>query len=252
MAMTDRACRLLRQAPHRPRPLGRAVECCAVTLSLCLASLAGCGGGSPPAAGGQVVVASGHGKPASGIESDAPARPAAANDSARNNARAPEAPALGLTVVGMQLRFSWHASSAAADYKLFANADGTSGFTRVPLDLPAGKGSATLDLATHQPQWDRARYLLEACNDAGCTASNAVTTLGLVPPAAYLAQTARGRFNRGVAAPSAVEVTTAGASARYRTLPSAPLPAALPPLAGPRWPGATPDAERACARCLPR
>jgi hypothetical protein len=124
----------------------------------------------------------------------------------------------------------------------------------VAVDLSAGQTIATLDLATHRPQWDRARYLLEACNDAGCTASNAVTTFGLVPPPALLAQAARARFNRGAATPATVEAAHRPASTRYRALPSTPLLAAAPPPAtpSPRWPGVTPDADRACARCLPR
>jgi hypothetical protein len=111
-------------------------------------------------------------------------------DGAAGNASsaAPEAPALKLRVDGRQLQFSWTATRSATHYKLFANPDGASGFTQAGGPLAANSSGAALGIGARH-DWDRARYLLEACNDAGCTASNAVSTFAArsqaAPPAPH-------------------------------------------------------------------
>ncbi len=109
-----------------------------------LASLIGCGGGG----GGSRQASSG--------------LPSAANLS------------VGFSL--KQLQFSWTAASGATSYRLLQNPDGMSGFTQVGSDLPSSASSTTLDIAVHRHNWAAARYALDACNSAGCTRSNEVTT----------------------------------------------------------------------------
>lgn len=225
-----------------------------LAASLLLAAAAGCGGSPDPAAGSQAVVASQSG-PASGIDRDDGERRTPAGSIGAEaiggtgmSTSAPPAPALRLALVGAQLRLSWDASGAAAYYKLFANTDGASGFTRVGGDLPADRTGIALEIVAHRHDWDSARYLLEACNGAGCTASNAVTTFGMRPRATNLAHGVRARFARPATASgtAAVEASNTGASARFVRSTSAP--ALTAPSLGSA--GATPESVRPCARCL--
>lgn len=90
----------------------------------------------------------------------------------------PAAPTLTLGFGVKQLQFSWTAVGGATHYRLFENPDGVSGFTQVGGDLVAPVMPYPFDITVHRHDWANARYLVEACNGAGCTASNEVTTLG--------------------------------------------------------------------------
>lgn len=197
-----------------------------LAASLMLAATVGCGGGSDPASGSESVVGS-RSRPTSAADTDGErrmtARSGGGDDASAASTSAPAAPALRLAWVGKQLQLSWDAASGAAYYKLFANADGASGFTRVGSDLAADRTGAALEVAAHRHNWDRARYLLEACNSAGCTSSNPVTTFGLGPSAPTSAYAVRGRFAQPASAPA-----------------PAPAPAAV---------AATSATDRACVRC---
>jgi hypothetical protein len=87
----------------------------------------------------------------------------------------PAAPTLAISFGLKQLLFDWSASSGATHYKLFENPDGVSGFTQVGGDLTTT--NTVLDIAVHRHDWGNARYLVEACNSFGCTASNEVFAL---------------------------------------------------------------------------
>ncbi|MGH8251393.1 MAG: FG-GAP repeat protein [Steroidobacteraceae bacterium] len=89
----------------------------------------------------------------------------------------PGAAALALEIDLKTLRFSWDAVDGATRYRLLANPDGASGFTQVGDDIPAGGTSVDLDVPVHLHDWADARYLLDACNDGGCTGSNEVGTI---------------------------------------------------------------------------
>lgn len=91
---------------------------------------------------------------------------------------APAAPALTLGFGVKQLQFTWTMVGGATHYRLFENPDGVSGFTQVGGDLVAPVMPYPFDIAVHRHDWADARFLVEACNDVGCTASNEVTTLG--------------------------------------------------------------------------
>lgn len=98
------------------------------------------------------------------------------NGSNSGGTAAPAASTLTLGFGVKQLQFSWTAVSGATHYRLLENPDGASGFTQVGGDLATV--GVMLDIAVHRHDWANARYLVEACNSAGCTASNEVTTLG--------------------------------------------------------------------------
>lgn len=220
-----------------------------LAASLLLAA-AGCGGSPDPATGSQAVVGS-QSRPTNGIDRDGERRTPAGNGGADavggTSTRAPATPALRLALDGRQLQLSWNAASGAAYYKLFANADGASGFTRVGGDFAADRTGTALEIVAHRHNWDRARYLLEACNGAGCTPSNSVTTFGMEPRATNPAHGARARFAQPAIppGPAAVEAGSAGASTRFIGSTSAPASAAP----SHRSAGATPESVRACARC---
>ena len=104
-----------------------------------------------------------------------------AGNGSNNNSSSTAAPAASMLTLGFgvkQLQFTWTAVGGATHYRLFENPDGASGFTQVGGDLTTI--NAMLDIAVHRHDWANARYLVEACNDVGCTASNEVSTLGAV------------------------------------------------------------------------
>lgn len=91
----------------------------------------------------------------------------------------PQAPTLTLGVAPKQLRFTWNTVDGANLYRLRVNPDGASGFTPVA-DIPSPQTRFDLDVAVHLHDWPNARYLLDACNNAGCTGSNEVTAAASV------------------------------------------------------------------------
>lgn len=86
----------------------------------------------------------------------------------------PSAVTLTVGTATKQLRFTWTAAAGANLYRLRVNPDGASGFTPVA-DIPTPQTSFDLDVAVHLHDWANARYLLDACNSAGCTGSNEVS-----------------------------------------------------------------------------
>ncbi len=90
----------------------------------------------------------------------------------------PATPTLSIASSIKQMHFSWKAVSDATYYKIYQNLDGASGFTQMGENITAM--SHDHELAVHRQNWSAARYLLEACNAASCTASHEVNTLGAV------------------------------------------------------------------------
>ena len=77
------------------------------------------------------------------------------------------------------LSFSWTPVEGALSYRLFKNADGTSGFVQVGTDLTST--SATDTISVHLHDWLNATYYVEACLSEDCTDktdSNTATTPG--------------------------------------------------------------------------
>lgn len=85
-------------------------------------------------------------------------------------------PALKLTPMRTKLfRFDWNDVGGVTDYRLLENADGTAGYTQVA----TAPGDAVCH--THQvflPARASARYILQACNAAGCADSEPVIVSG--------------------------------------------------------------------------
>ncbi|GIX22087.1 MAG: hypothetical protein KatS3mg121_0870 [Gammaproteobacteria bacterium] len=71
--------------------------------------------------------------------------------------------------------FSWSDVDRETEYRLLEDPDGGSGFTRV---ASIAAGSTSYDLKVFLPARVNARYILQACNAAGCTNSNAVSVGG--------------------------------------------------------------------------
>lgn len=86
---------------------------------------------------------------------------------------APGATTLSVAASLKQMHFSWPAVSTATYYQLYRNADGVSGFTQVGGDFTGT--SYDQEVAAHRFNWGAARYILDACNAAGCTASNSLS-----------------------------------------------------------------------------
>ena len=91
---------------------------------------------------------------------------------AQSDLRLPVAPQLSLSADLKQLRFQWAAVNHASYYKLLQNSDGRSGYTQLGGNLTAT--NAVVDIAVHRQDWLRARYIVEACNGIGCTASESI------------------------------------------------------------------------------
>ncbi len=226
--------------------------CAAFLIPTLLVALVGCGGGADPApsSGAGAVSQSG---PTGGTATGAERRNAESGDGGAGggSTSAPAAPTLRLAFVGRQLQFSWSTARSATHYKLFANADGASGFRQVGADLAADSTGTALDIAAHRHDRERARYLLEACNSAGCTPSNQATTFGVGPQAVIPAPGARGRFAQPATPPGSAEVGAghSGTSNRVVPLPSTPALAAASPAPSHQSAGASSETNRACVRC---
>ncbi len=125
-----------------------------LSCALIVAALQGCGGGG---GGGGGDSAGGTTNPPSSSPSPTPT--------------APEAPTLALAFTGIkQLKLDWNAATGATYYKLLESTNGGSTFSQIGGDLTAI--SVTRDIAIHMQNWSNTRYQVQACNSAGCTASN--------------------------------------------------------------------------------
>ena len=79
----------------------------------------------------------------------------------------PAAPTLSLGFGVKELRFTWLAISGADFYRLSENPDGVSGYAQVATNLTALSFNHTIPVHRRL----NASYIVEACNNAGCTAS---------------------------------------------------------------------------------
>ncbi len=73
-------------------------------------------------------------------------------------------------------RFSWTDVSDATHYKLLENSDGASGFVQVGSDITQGTQSFDHIVPLHTRL--NAQYMLQSCNDVGCTDSSSVSVSG--------------------------------------------------------------------------
>ena len=86
----------------------------------------------------------------------------------------PENPVVSVSGATKRLVFDWTEPEYTEYYRLLENPTGNSGFTQIGDDIPAGTLTASREIAVHLMSWDRAQYLLEACNVTGCGRSDLV------------------------------------------------------------------------------
>lgn len=100
---------------------------------------------------------------------------------------APTAPKAVLSAAYKQLHIDWTSVSGATSYRLLKDPTGNAGFTQIGADLPATAKSVDFDVVVHKEDWLNARYVIAACNAAGCTQSSAISADGnSVPLIGYL------------------------------------------------------------------
>lgn len=90
----------------------------------------------------------------------------------------PKASLLSVQVAPKELRFRWTEAAGARYYKLLHNPDGQSGYVPLAPPMTAHRTSANVRIGVHLRDWERATYILVACNKAGCTNSNVVWLAG--------------------------------------------------------------------------
>lgn len=79
-----------------------------------------------------------------------------------------------------QLIFSWTEVTGSTHYKLLENPDGSSGFTQVGADIPAGTLTLSLPIAVHFHDFGRSLYIVQACDASGCTDSAEVNAVNVM------------------------------------------------------------------------
>lgn len=88
---------------------------------------------------------------------------------------APSAPKAALSAVYKELQVDWTAVTGATSYRLLKDPTGGGNYTQIGDDLPATQRSVAVQVVVHKENWLNARYVVAACNAAGCTQSNAVS-----------------------------------------------------------------------------
>ena len=122
--------------------------------ALCLSAtvlLSGCGGGGGSSGGGSTDSGGG------GSSSSEP-------DAVKNFTLTPQAT--------KTLKFSWDDVADETEYRLLENPDGHSGFEPVATITP---DSVSHDLLVSLPSRINAQYILQSCNDKGCSDSAVVS-----------------------------------------------------------------------------
>jgi len=106
---------------------------------------------------------------------------------------APAAPTVSLTYGIKQLQFSWAAVSGATHYRLLERPDATSAFAQIGADVSAT--AVNHEIALHRRV--NAAYRVDACNSAGCTASNTIgLAANLLPAIGYFKASNTGDTHR--------------------------------------------------------
>jgi hypothetical protein len=94
---------------------------------------------------------------------------------------APPAPSLTLTPQSVKtFRFTWADVTGETEYRLLENPDGSSGYTPV---ATIAADATTHDHVVFLPKRINARYILQACNSAGCSDSAPVSVSGTLAAA---------------------------------------------------------------------
>jgi hypothetical protein len=94
------------------------------------------------------------------------------SDNNASHSQAPQAPVASAQVTAKAVTFSWSAVSGAEYYQVARNRDGSSGFSNISEALTVTEFTAPL--AAHLTHWSDGRFIVEACNRHGCTASDSL------------------------------------------------------------------------------
>jgi len=88
---------------------------------------------------------------------------------------APKRPFVGIEGHPNRLVIRWLLTTDATHHKLFENADGNSGFTLVSADIPNYILGSPVDISVHLYDFVNALYMVQACNEVGCTNSREIS-----------------------------------------------------------------------------
>src|SRR5690349_23578782 len=86
-------------------------------------------------------------------------------------------PAPFLTIGGntKELQLDWDPVPGAGIYRIMSNTADRGYFEPLGDRLPSSRTRYVIPIAVHKQPWSTQRYLVMACNPAGCTRSNEVT-----------------------------------------------------------------------------
>jgi hypothetical protein len=96
------------------------------------------------------------------------------------NAAPPAAPQVTLGADLKLLRFDWEPVAGATFYQLRISPTGSSVYRPLGETIPASITQVEVPIAVHLQDWVRTRYIVAACNSAGCTNSAALNPRSLM------------------------------------------------------------------------
>ena len=91
----------------------------------------------------------------------------------------PAPPVLGVNADLKALSFDWQTVADTRYYRLLGDLSGSGTFSQLGADIPIGETLLRLPVAAHLIDLNTSSFLLQACNDNGCTDSNVVDTSAL-------------------------------------------------------------------------
>jgi len=100
-----------------------------------------------------------------------------AGPSAQDPVTIPVEPVVSIEVGPKQLIFSWDAIPQATYFRLLENTDGHSGFVQIGDDIPGDNLTVHRPIAVHLHDFANALYIIQACNNLGCTGSAEVNAI---------------------------------------------------------------------------
>ena len=92
-------------------------------------------------------------------------------DCSRRAGNALPAPRVTVGANLKQLEFHWNAVPNVTHYQLLHNPNGNTGYTPLGDKILASLTSVRVNIPVHLQNWGSARYIVTACNAAGCTDS---------------------------------------------------------------------------------
>jgi trimeric autotransporter adhesin len=91
---------------------------------------------------------------------------------------APGKPTAALSAIYKQLRIDWTNTTAATSYRLLKAVNPAGHYAQVGADFTASARSTNIPVIVHREDWRNNRYVIAACNEAGCANSDPVSSAG--------------------------------------------------------------------------